>query len=79
MILGLKGPNMTAQGNALGNEGPPGSALKGQNRAFLTVVVPFQGEEIRADANPGRCPGLICLGPSGPKRAASYTQLIKLT
>ena len=74
-VLAPQGPDIKAQGNALG----PGTtcrlfffALKGHDHFRAGAVAPFQGKENSKRGEdrplpPGRCPGLGCPAPSGPR------------
>ena len=70
-VLSLKGSHKTAQGNALGN-----CVTHGQSPARAQQAerfCPFSAAEPWRDANPGRCPGLSCLGLSGLESRVSIS------
>ncbi len=62
--FGLKGHNKSAQGNALGVERPKQKSPERAKQAD-EIVPPFQGFDLPGPVDPGRCPGLVCFGPSG--------------
>jgi hypothetical protein len=70
---GLKGQNIPAQGNALGE----GRKIKfsperaSQSLGSEPFVSPFQGSAGNLPQNPGRCLGLICDCPFGAKNVAT--------
>ncbi len=65
---GLKGQNKSAQGNALrtnrSEPSSPESAKQFDDQQTNESVSPLGGFDLLADANPERCPGLVCSGPS---------------
>ena len=64
---GLKGPNTTAQGNALGkDDAPTPVALKGRNRIHPASVTPFQGLRLGRTSTPRAIAlGYCVAGPLG--------------
>jgi hypothetical protein len=69
----LKGPDRRAQGNALGKR----HVMRGirPERAGQGLFCPFRaGARVRIGSLPGRCPGLSCSAPSGPRKAGSEAQ-----
>ena len=61
----LKGPNKSAWGNAPGMENIGTQSPEGATQAIEKTVPPFQGSVSLSIRFLGRCPRLICYGPSG--------------
>ena len=80
----LKAQDISAQGNALGSNLQIRVALKGRDIKFhfprcqRSYVTPLQGYIFIVFPYPGRCPGLICNGPSGLKTMFGVV-LLKMT
>ncbi len=62
--FGLKGRHSIAQGNALGSVSTESPSPEGAKQA-IEQVSPFQGFHLVSLADPGRCPGLSSVDPSG--------------
>ena len=68
-MYALKGQQLLAQGNALGLR-LESSFRPVRAKALIDLrkgleLLPLQGEHYRSQQNPGRCPGLGAVAPSG--------------